>query len=478
MNDATTRHPGQRPPAGLNDLSVLPVFFKLTGKRVLVAGGSDAAAWKAELLAACGAQTYVCAANIGSKLKDLSARTQLVQLIPRAVIEADFVDVALAIGDFEHSEEIEAFRAMARKAGVICNVIDKPQQSDFQFGSLVERSPLVIAISTDGAAPVFGQALRMRLETLLPDGLRHWAQAAKNWRPKISALNLDFHARRKVWEIFAKRALAHPETKPGDEDFASMLAALEQPDLTTGTGHVALVGAGPGDPELLTLKAVRALQSADVVLFDDLVAPGVVDMARREALRVSVGKRGYKPSCTQEDIISLLLDHAKAGRRVVRLKGGDPSIFGRAGEEIAALQQAGISVEIIPGVTSASAAAASLKRSLTERETARRVQMITAHARNGQLPDDLDWRALADRKATTIVYMGVRTLQALADRLCAEGLDPDTPAVIIERASWPEERHIRSTIAKLPQAAEAAAIQSPSLVMIGHALRDPQDEQA
>ena len=476
MSEDIARRPDKLTSAGLDELSVLPVFFKLAGKSVVIAGGSDAAAWKAELLAASGAQTYVFATNVSDKLKELTRRTGLVHIEHRQLQVRDFEGAALAIGDFETVEEIDAFRQMARKAGVICNIIDKPKQSDFQFGSLIERSPLVIAISTDGAAPVFGQALRIWIETLLPDGLRHWAKAAKSWRPKITALNLDFHARRKVWEIFARRALSHPEKKPDESDLEAMLAGLHQSNADKNTTHVALVGAGPGDPELLTLKAVLALQSADVVLFDDLVAPGVINMARREAQRISVGKRGYKPSCTQEDIISLLIEHAQAGRRIVRLKGGDPLIFGRAGEEIEALHRAGIPVEIIPGVTSASAAAASLKRSLTERETARRVQMITAHARNGQLPDDLDWRALADPKATTIVYMGVRTLQALANRLCAEGLDPNTPAIIIERASWPNERHLTSTISKLPQAAEAAAIQAPALVIIGQALRDHKSE--
>ena len=215
---------------------------------------------------------------------------------------------------------------------------------------------------------------------------------------------------------------------------------------------------------------VRALQSADVVLYDDLVSPRVVEMARREAARINVGKRGYKPSCTQEDISALIVALAQEGKRVVRLKGGDPMIFGRANEEIAALRAAGLAVEIVPGVTSAGAAAAALQSSLTERDLARRVQFITAHGRDGHLPRDLDWAALADPRATSVVYMGVKTLAELSARLIAHGLPGDTPACMVERASWPDERVVRSTIALLPDVLAALRPQGPCLILIGLAL--------
>ena len=215
---------------------------------------------------------------------------------------------------------------------------------------------------------------------------------------------------------------------------------------------------------------LRALQSADVVLYDDLVSPRVVEMARREAQRINVGKRGYKPSCTQEDISALIVSLALEGKRVARLKGGDPMIFGRANEEIAALRKAGIPVEVVPGVTSASAAAAGLLASLTERDLARRVQFITAHGRDGHLPKDLDWRALADPRATTAVYMGVKTLAELAERLIAEGLPPETPAAMVERASWPDERVLRSTIAQLGAVIAREKPKGPCLILIGAAI--------
>ncbi len=474
MSDAPLppRHPDETSTPGLGDLATLPVFFKLAGKRAVVSGGTDAAAWKAELLAAAGARVDVYASDAGEKMRDLARHNARVALRDHAIAEFDLAGAAMAIADVETDAEAEAFRAAAKQAGAPVNIVDKPAHSDFQFGSIVERSPLVIAISTDGGAPVFGQMLRARLETLLPQGFRRWAAAAKSWRPRVSALRLDFASRRRFWERFGRLAFDEPDRAPDEADLDAMIAAarLEAATGASGRGSVALVGAGPGDPELLTLKAVRALQSADVVLYDDLVLPGTLDLARREATRIAVGKRGYKPSCTQEDICALMIELAGAGKRVIRLKGGDPMVFGRAGEEIAALRQAGVAVEVVPGVTAAAAAAASLQMSLTERAVARRLQYVTAHMRGGQLPDDLDWRALADGAATSVVYMGLKTLPALSRRLMAEGLPADTPAILVERVSWPDERRIEATLATLPALAADATPAGPCLVLIGPAL--------
>ncbi len=461
----------------MGQLATLPVFLKLQGRRVVISGGSEAVAWKAELFAAAGARVEVFAPEPCDALAALGAS---IEIKPKSLTSGDLAGAAAAIVDAQDDAEAAAFHAMARAVGVPINIIDKPAWCDFQFGAIVERSPLVVAISTDGGAPVFGQMLRARIETLLPEGFRAWAQAARDWRPRVSALNLDFRARRRVWELFARRAFNHPERAPGEADLEALLAEAKEAGAPEARrGSVALVGAGPGDPELLTLKAVRALQSADVVLYDDLVLPGSVALARREAERLNVGKRGYKPSCTQEDITALLVKLAQEGKRVVRLKGGDPMIFGRAGEEIAALRAAGIDLEVIPGVTAASAAASALQTSLTERAVARRLQFITAHARDGKLPDDLDWRALADEGATTAVYMGLKTLPPLVTRLLAEGLPPDTPTVLIERVSWDSERRIAAKLVDLPETAASAGLVGPCMVLIGRALTSvgapPQD---
>jgi uroporphyrin-III C-methyltransferase / precorrin-2 dehydrogenase / sirohydrochlorin ferrochelatase len=450
----------------LSALATLPVFFKLRDKKVVLIGSSDPVAWKTELLLATGAQVHLFAPNPCEGLVALRDKPNLI-FNQRPWQPSDCDGAVLVIAACENEREAETCVRAAHKAGAIVNIIDAPDYCDVQFGAIVERSPLVIGISTDGAAPVFGQRIRARIETLLPDGFRAWAQAARAWRPFVQEQALDFRARRSLWERFTDAAFARPHEKPSDDELRALLhAGTTLPQ----SGRVALVGAGPGDPELLTLRAVRALQSADVILYDDLVSPQILAFGRREAQRVAVGKRGYKPSCTQEDITALLIELAQKGKYVVRLKGGDPMIFGRAGEEIAALKAHNISVDVIAGVTAASAAAAFMQTSLTERMMSRRLQFVTAHAHNGSLPDDLNWPALADPHATTIVYMGVRTLPLLVEKLRAHGLPDDTPAVLVERASWPEQRAFVSTLAALPQELASIAPQGPCLLMIGRVM--------
>jgi uroporphyrin-III C-methyltransferase/precorrin-2 dehydrogenase/sirohydrochlorin ferrochelatase len=448
----------------MRGLACVPVFFSLAGKRVVLAGGSNAVRWKAELCQAAGARLDVFSLDSCSGLVALARRCPAVALVSRRIEPEDFRGAALAIVEAESAAEAAEFQAAAHAAGVAVNVIDKPGFSDFQFGAIVDRSPLVIGISTDGGSPVLAQAIRGRLEALLPHEIKLWAQIAKVCREKLKVLNTPFKTRHSFWELFSRRAL-WARRGPGDDDLAVLLAEAEAG--TTAAGSVALVGAGPGDPELLTLKALRALQSADVVLYDDLVAPAIVEMARREAEKIPVGKRGYKPSCRQDHIVSLLVSLASQGKRVVRLKGGDPMIFGRANEEIVALRAARVPIEIIPGVTAALGAAAGLQISLTSREKARRLQFITAHAHDGKLPGDIDWRALCDPRASTVVYMGVKTLELLAGRLLANGMDPSTPALLVERATCPDERHIFGTIENLAAKVARAEPSGPCVILIG-----------
>ncbi|MGO9235734.1 MAG: siroheme synthase CysG [Methylocella sp.] len=450
----------------MTGLAALPAFLDLKGRRVVLAGGSTAALWKAELAQAAGADVDVYSAEPCAGLLDLARERPSVRLVRRAFRADDMNRAALAIGDIEGAAEAAEFRAAARAFGALANIIDKPALSDFQFGAIVDRSPLVVAISTDGASPILAQAVRGRIEAVLPAAIKLWAAAAKGWRAPLKALALAQETRRRFWELFNARALAAGSAPPGEGLFTELLdEARRKPGVSVGS--VALVGAGPGDPELLTLKALRMLQSADVVLYDDLVAPAIVDMARREAEKIPVGKRGYKPSCKQDHIVALMIELAAKGKRVVRLKGGDPMVFGRASEEIAALRGAGIPIEIVPGVTAALGAAASLQISLTERATARRLQFITAHAHDGKLPEDIDWRALCDPRASSVVYMGARTLGPLAERLLTHGINPATPALLVERATCPDERRIAGTIATLPAQAAARAPSGPSLILIG-----------
>src|ERR1700677_826789 len=464
------RAPSEIQSTGIGPLSRLPVFFALEHKRAVVVGGGEPAAWKAELLSAAGARVEVFAPAPGEALivlADAPPRGTIV-IHQRLWAADDLTGAAIAVADCADDQEAARFAAAARQAGVPVNVIDRPAFCDFSFGAIVNRSPLVIGISTDGAAPVFGQAIRSKIEALIPTGFARWADAARNWRPRVQALALPFRGRRTFWEKFTDRAIAAPDQAPVVADLEALLKPTSAPE----AGSVILVGAGPGDPELLTLRAVRALQSADVILFDHLVSPAILDFARREAKKMLVGKTGHAPSCKQDDINALMVSLAKAGRRVVRLKGGDPMIFGRADEELAACRAAGIAIEVVPGVTAAQAAAGRLKVSLTRRAEARRVQYITGHGRDGKLPDDIDWASLADPAVTTIVYMPTRTLPDLVAKALGAGLDPATPAVAVAHATRPDERVISGKISELPTLLAAEASMGPVVVMIGQVFSD------
>jgi uroporphyrin-III C-methyltransferase / precorrin-2 dehydrogenase / sirohydrochlorin ferrochelatase len=462
------RLPADLQPPRMDALARLPVFLALEGKRAVMAGGNAQAAWKAELMSAAGANVEVFAQAPGEEIVGLAATPPrgAIAIRQRRWSADDLAGAAIAVGAFDHDHDAAEFAAAARAAGVPVNVIDKPAFCDFAFGAIVNRSPLVIGISTDGAAPVFGMAVRAKIEAMIPRGFARWAEAARRWRGAVFSTGLSNPGRRRFWQTFASYAVSHPDRDPTQSDFDGFLAETMD-EAAADNGSVTLVGAGPGDPELLTLRAVRALQSADIILVDDLVAPAILDFARREAKKMLVGKTGHGPSCKQEEINALMVTLAKTGKRVVRLKGGDPMIFGRATEEIAACRAAGIPVEVVPGISAAQGAASRLGVSLTHRESARRVQYVTGHGADGRLPGDIDWTSIADAGATTVVYMPAKTLGAFAAAAIARGLDAATPAVAVINATRPDEAVVAATIADLPQHLAAANIAGPVVVMIG-----------
>jgi uroporphyrin-III C-methyltransferase / precorrin-2 dehydrogenase / sirohydrochlorin ferrochelatase len=468
-----------RPPrettARMGDLATLPVFLKLQGKPALVAGGSAGTAWKAELLAASGAQVrLVWAEPDAETLKLASEWPERVTLITRRLEDRDFEGVAIAIGALEDDTEAAHFAVTARAKGIPVNVVDKPAFCDFQFGAIVNRSPLVIGISTDGGAPPLGQAIRSLIETILPAGLAHWAQAAKKWRKRVMGAGLDSADRKAFWRRFATEAMKRPNDTPCPVEREMMIADLEHRSNMPGKGHLALVGAGPGDPELLTLKAVRFLREADVILYDDLVGDGILAFGRREARKIHVGKRGGKASCAQPDITALAVLLAEEGNRVVRLKGGDPLIFGRADEEIAAAQQAGIEIAIVNGISAAQGAAAMLGTSLTRRGVARRLQFVTAHSETGDLPTSIDWRSIADPDVTTCLYMGRQHLGAFLGKVLAAGLDPKMPARFVLNATLPSQHVVAGKADNIAQLVSDCDRTGPGILLLGHALHaDP-----
>jgi uroporphyrin-III C-methyltransferase/precorrin-2 dehydrogenase/sirohydrochlorin ferrochelatase len=431
--------------ARIAPLANLPLFHKLEGRKAVVIGASEGASWKAELLAAAGAQV--------TRLGEDWTPSQL-------------QGAAVAVADLPDRDEALRFAATARVAGAVVNIIDQTDLCDVQFGTIVNRSPIVVAISTDGAAPMLGQSIRARIESVLPLGLSIWAKAAKAWRPRLKRRVPDFAARRAFWQRFVGAAWREPDRHPDEADFASLLG----PEAAS-VGRVTLVGAGPGDPELLTLKAVRALQSATIILYDHLIGPDVLELARREARRVPVGKAGHGPSCKQSDINDQMVKLALAGETVVRLKGGDPLIFGRATEEIDACRAAGIEVSVIPGISAAQGAGASLLMSLTERRHARRVQFVTGHGADGKLPSDIDWISVADRKATTVIYMPRKTLGEFVRKALAKGLDPATPAIAIASATLANESFVAGTISEIDTLAAGLPEGAPVTVLVGWVAR-------
>jgi uroporphyrin-III C-methyltransferase/precorrin-2 dehydrogenase/sirohydrochlorin ferrochelatase len=453
----------------MDALARLPLFFALDGRRAVVAGGTAQAAWKAELLSAAGAHVEVFTESPAPELSGLAQAPPRgpVTIRRRPIGADDFIGAAIAVGSIDDDTAAAQFAAVARASGVPVNIIDRPAFSDFAFGAIVNRSPLVIGISTDGAAPAFGMAVRAKIEAMIPKGFARWVAAARQWRTALASTGLSFQGRQQFWRIFSHFAATHPNHAPTRSDFDGFLAETTSEAANPDHGSVTLVGAGPGDPELLTLRAVRALQAADIILMDDLVAPDILDFARREAKKMLVGKTGHGPSCKQEEINALMVTLARAGKRVVRLKGGDPMIFGRATEEIAACRVAGIPVEVVPGISAAQGAASRLGVSLTHRETARRVQYVTGHGADGRLPADIDWPSIADPGATTVVYMPVKTHRAFAEAAMAAGLDGATPAVAVINATRPAEIVITATIAELPARLAAAAVSGPAVVMIG-----------
>lgn len=461
--------PSPRRPARLAPLAKLPIFVDLGRRRVVLIGGGEPVVWKAELLAAAGAALDIYAAEPEPDLDALAASNGRVALHRRGWEPADLDGAAFVVADPEDATEATRVQAAARARGLMLNAIDNPPFCDFQFGTIVNRSPVVIGIMTDGAAPILGQAIRRRIEAVVPASVATWSRSAKAFRDRLKALLPGRSDRRAFWERFVDAAFT---SEIAETDQSAELERLAEGVANAGSGRVGevvIVGAGPGDPELLTLKAMRELQAADVIVYDRLVTPGVLELARREARRVHVGKEGHGASCRQEDICALIVNLALAGERVVRLKGGDPAMFGRTGEEVAACRAAGVPVRVVPGVTTASAAAASLNLSLTHRDHAQRVQFVTGHDRRGDLPADLDFTALADPRATLVVYMGRRTAAKLATRLIAQGLPAATPVIAVADVSRPEEQRVAATLGNLA-AGLALPERRPVIILVGAAL--------
>jgi uroporphyrin-III C-methyltransferase/precorrin-2 dehydrogenase/sirohydrochlorin ferrochelatase len=451
-------------------MRTFPIFVSFEGKSPLVVGGGELAAMKTRLLLKRAPSVDVAASKVVAELAVL-AEEGVVSLVPALPGIDQLRGRPLVIAATEVDKEDTRVSAIARALGVPINVPDRPELCTFVLPAIVDRGEVTVAIGTSGAAPVLAQRLRAWLEQELHPRLDALARLAGEFRGAVADRIPSGTRRRKFWEAVFEGAAAEAMLE-GDETKAKALIgeAIESAAATSpALGRVLLVGAGPGDAELLTVKAVRALKAADVILYDRLVGDGVLDHARREAELILVGKAKGQHSVPQNEINALLIARARAGQTVVRLKGGDPLIFGRGGEELDALRAAGIAIEIVPGVTAGVAAAASLQIPLTHRDVSHAVTFLSGHEVGGGEPgfEHLDLAALASGKNTLLVYMGVTTAGAIARKLLQAGFSPSLPVLAVENASRDDERRVAATIADLASHPERLGLKSPAVLIFG-----------
>ena len=458
----------------------LPIFVDMRGRPAVVVGGGVVAARRAELLLRSGARVTAFARELSDEFFELRARPNF-RHEARDPASKDFAGSALCFIATDDERLSDAARSTAKNAGALVNVADRPKVSDFIMPSIVDRSPLMIAVSTGGASPILARMLKARLETLIPAAYGRLADLMSGFRRRVAEAILDPTLRRRFWEAalegpIAETALAGDEGAAG----AHLMREIERwgAERAAPQGEVYLVGAGPGDPDLVTFRALRLMQKADVVLYDRLTDERVMNFVRREAERIYVGKRPDNHELPQDEISALLVKLAREGKRVLRLKGGDPFVFGRGGEEIETLAEHGVPFQVCPGVTAAIGASAYAGIPLTHRDHAQACVFVTGHGRDGKI--DLDWTALLQPRQTVAVYMGLRNLEALTAEFIARGASAELPAAIVDNATRPDQRVVVGTLATLAAKARAAELRGPSIVIIGTvvALRDKLDCRA
>ena len=443
-------------------MQFLPLFHKLDDRPVLLVGGGEVALRKARLLLDAGARLKVVALEIHP---ELNAMLDKEPACLRAYQPSDLDGMSLVIAATDDVELNASISAQAQARGLPVNVVDAPALCSVIFPAIVDRSPLIVAVSSGGDAPVLARLVRAKIETWLPAAYGQLAGLGARFRAQVKQLLPDVRKRRIFWEevfggAIGERALA------GQSDEAQRL--LEQRlagDLPEAPGEVYLVGAGPGDPDLLTFRALRLMQQADVVLYDRLVAPAIIELCRRDAQRIYVGKRRADHAVPQGEINQLLVDLAKQGKRVLRLKGGDPFIFGRGGEEIEELAQHGIAFQVVPGITAASGCSAYAGIPLTHRDYAQSVRFVTGHLKDGST--NLPWNDLVAPGQTLVFYMGLVGLAGICQQLIAHGRAAQTPAALIQQGTTAAQRVFTGTLESLPTLVAEHQVQAPTLVIVG-----------
>jgi len=447
-------------------MQYFPMFFDINDRPCLVVGGGDVAVRKVALLLRAGAKVTVVSPELGESLAARNA-SQAISHLPRAFEEGDLDDRALVIAATDDKAVNRRISELCKARNLPVNVVDQPELCSFIVPSMIDRSPLQVAVSTGGAAPVLARLLRARLETMIPAAYGRLAELMDEFREQVKARITNPEQRRHFWENVAQGSIAEMVFAGKEEAArAAMHKALDEAAAAgQPRGEVYLVGAGPGDPDLLTFRALRLLQQADVIVYDRLVSEEILDMARRDADLVYVGKRRNQHTLQQEDINQLLARIAKKGKRVLRLKGGDPFIFGRGGEEIETLMQEGVNFQIVPGITAAAGAASYAGIPLTHREHAHSVVFVTGHLKDGSM--DLNWKALAQPQQTIVVYMGLLGVKELCAQLVAHGLAAETPIALVQKATTRQQKVVVGTLGSMPQIIETTEIKPPTLIIVG-----------
>jgi uroporphyrin-III C-methyltransferase/precorrin-2 dehydrogenase/sirohydrochlorin ferrochelatase len=446
----------------------LPIFLDVRGQRTAVVGAGVAAARRAETLLKAGARVTVFAAAASSEFDALANHASLTLVTNEPSRPEDFADFRVCIVATDDSAKDARMHALAKAAGVLTNVAAHPELCDFLLPAIIDRDPVTIAISTGGASPVLARRLRAQLETAIPSGYGRLAEFVRAARSRVAERLPDRVARRRFWERLLEGPVAELALL-GDAARAETALAAELDRVATteelGIGEVYLVGAGPGDPDLLTFRALRLMQQADVVLYDRLVDPAILDLVRREAERVYVGKRPRDHVAAQGEISEMLVRFAKQGKRVLRLKGGDPFVFGRGGEEIETLADHGVPFQVCPGITAAIGCSAYSGIPLTHRDHAQACIFVTAHGKDG--PIARDWKTLARPGQTVAIYMGLGHIEQTMSDFVAAGVDPLTPAAIVDNGARPNQRVVVATIESLAKAARNAGLRGPTIIIVG-----------
>lgn len=450
-------------------MQYFPVFFDLNGKRCLVVGGGDVAARKVSLLFRAGARVTVVSPELCERLQSRLANDEIIHEA-RGFEDADLEACVLIVAATDDQAVNKKVSELAHAKCIPVNVVDQPKLCSFIVPSIIDRSPVQVAVSTGGASPVLARLLRARLETIIPAAYGRLATLMNEFRDKVKKQLTDEGKRRRFWEDVAQGSIAELIFS-GKEEAAreAMHNAVDDARVSESKGEVYLVGAGPGDPDLLTFRALRLLQQADVIVYDRLVSAEILDMARRDADLVYVGKERNKHTLPQEDINLLLARVAKKGKRVLRLKGGDPFIFGRGGEEIETLMQEGVSFQIVPGITAAAGAASYAGIPLTHRDYAQSVTFVTGHLKDGSM--NLNWSALAQPHQTLVVYMGLLGLETLCTKLIEHGLSAETPMALVQKATTRQQKVVVGTLGAMPGIVSKTTIKPPTLIIVGDVVK-------